>query len=309
MAAVSGMAVNTNLPNFTGELFRLMPADTPFKNLAAMNGLRREASTIFTWQTTDNATAAQPDVLEGADPVYEERDRAEISNVVQIFQYGVKIAWSKLGAILRVDPAAAPFLGNQPVTNELELQQSLKLDRCSEDMEVAFLNGTFQNPTDNATSRKTRGVVTAITTNTVAAGTTDLSKDHIDNLLRTMHGNRARFVRPILMGSALQVQRVNDIYAFAPQSREVGGVNIETIVTPFGSLGVVINRHMTTSVVGLFDMAFIKPVVMPIPGKGELFLKEVAATGASDNAQLYGEWGVQYGPERFHGKITGLTTS
>lgn len=309
MAAVSGLGTNYNLPNFVGELFRLQPADTPFKNLAAANGIRREATKTFTWQTTDNATPAQPSIVEGADPTYEERDRAEVSNVVQIFQYGVKIAYSKLGAIMQLGSTATPLIGDQPVTNEIELQQMLKLDRCAEDMEVSFLTGTFQNPANNATGRQTRGIVTATTTNAVAAGTTDMSKDLLDQLLRTMHSNRARFVRPVLFGTAIQVQRVNDAYAFAPQSRTVGGVDIRTIVTPFGELGVVIDRHLTASTVLVADMAFVKPVTMPIPDKGELFLEPLAKTGAAENSQLYGEWGIQYGPEIFHGKITGLTTS
>jgi hypothetical protein len=176
-------------------------------------------------------------------------------------------------------------------------------------MEVSFLTGTFDNPDDAATGRRTRGILTAITTNTVAAGTSDLSKDHIDELLREMHTSRSKFIRPTIMGTALQIQRVNEIYAFVDRSRTVGGANIRSIITPFAELDVVINRHVTAGVLGIFDMAFVKPVVMPIPGKGELFLEPLAKTGASDRSQLYGEWGIQYGPEQWHGKITGLTTS
>lgn len=309
MASVSGLGTTYNLPNFVGELFRLVPQDTPFKNLAAANGVRRVTSKSFTWQTTDNPNPAQPAIVEGADPTYAERDRAEVSNVVQIFQYGVKIAYSKLGAVGQLGASATPVLGDQPVQNEIELQQSLKLDACAEDMEVSFLNGAFQNPSDNMTGRKTRGVITAISTNAVAAGSTDMSKDLLDSLLRTMHASRAKFIRPVLFGTALQIQRVNDAYGFAPESRNVGGVDIRTIVTPFGEVGVVIDRHMTASVVAVLDMAFCKPVVMPIPAKGELFLEPLGKTGAAENSQLYGEWGIQYGPEIYHGKITGLTTS
>lgn len=316
MANVSGQLDTVNVVNFTGELFALNPQDTPLKNLAAANGIRRVQGKEFTWQTVDNAAATQPDIAEGLDPTFDGRSRSEVSNVVQIHQYGVEVAYSKLGNFnfvgsggATVATPAVGFLGNQPVTNEIEFQQALKLDRAAEDMEVSFLTGTFDNPNDTATGRRTRGVVTAMTTNTVAAGTTDISKDLIDELLRDMHGQRAPFMRPVLMGTALQVQRVNDIYGFQPESRTIGGVNIRTIVTPFGELGVVINRHITASVVAVIDVAFVKPVVMPIPGKGELFLEPVARTGAAEKSQLYGEWGVQYGPEQWHGKITGLTTS
>jgi hypothetical protein len=316
MANVSGQIDTVNLVNFVGELFNLTGRDAPLKTLAAANGVRRVQSKQFTWQTTDNATAAQPDIAEGQDPTFAGRDRAEVSNVVQIFQYGVEVAYSKLGNIgmlgsggETVATPAISVLGDQPVSNEIEFQQALKLDRCAEDMEESFLNGTFDNPDDTVTGRRTRGVSTAITTNSVSAGTSDLSRDHIDELLRDMHSNRARFVRPTIMGGAIQIQRVNEAYEFVPRDRTVGGANIRTIITPFGELDVVINRHVTSTELLILDLAVIKPVVMPIPGKGELFLEPVARTGAAEKSQLYGEWGVQYGPEQWHGKITALTTS
>lgn len=309
MADVSGQATTYNLTNFVGQLFFTNPADSPLKTLAVQNGIRRVTSKVFTWQTTSNASPAQPAIVEGADPTYVERDRAEVSNVVQIFQYGVETSYSKLAAIGQLDGSASPILGDQPVTNEQEFQEMLKLDKAAEDMEVSFLTGSYQNPSDNMTGRKTRGVLTAISTNEVAAGTIDLNKDLLDELLRTMHGNRARFIRPTIMGTAIQVQRVNEIYEFVPESRSVGGANIRTIVTPFGELDVVINRHHTATVLSVLDMAFIKPVVMPIPGKGELFLEPKAMTGAALKSMLYGEWGIQYGPEIYHGKISGLTSS
>lgn len=309
MAQVSGLATTYNLENFVGELFNLTGRDTPFKTLAAANGVRRVASKDFTWQTTDNPSASQPSITEGQDPTYTERDRSEVANTTQIFQYGVKVSYSKLGAIAQVGESATPVLGDQPVGDEIEFQQALKLDRCAEDMEVSFLNGTYQRPTDNNTGRQTRGVSTAISTNTVAAGSSDLARDHIDELLRTMHGNRARFMRPTIFGTALQVQRVNEAYEFVPRDRTVGGANIRSIVTPFGELDVVINRHVTSSELLILDLAVCKPVVMPIGNKGELFLEPLAKTGAAENSQLYGEWGIQYGPEQWHGKITGLSTS
>ena len=319
MAAVSGQATTYNLENFTGELFNLQPADTPFKNLAVQNGVRRENTLDFTWQTTDNTTPAQPSVLEGADPSYEERDRAEVSNVTQIFQYGVEVSYSKLAATGQLGDSAftgqsdaTAILGRQPVTNELEFQQMLKLDRCAEDMEVSFLSGTYARPATNASARGTRGIITAITTNTVAAGSTALSKAHFNELFREMAASRARFVRPIIFANAFNIERISEIYGFAPESRTVGGVAIEQIIHPLvpgGRIGVVYNRHITASTVLVADMAWVKPVVTVIPGKGELFLEPLAKTGAAEKSQLYGEWGLQYGPERYHGTITGTTTS
>src|SRR5690606_32099545 len=176
---VSGRALTYNLPNFVGELFNLTPADTPFKNLAARNGVRRVASKVFSWQTVDNPTPAQPEIVEGADPVYEERTRVEVHNVTQIFQYGVDISYTNLATYQQVAYGAVRGRGPPQVTNELEFRPTLKLDRCSEDMEVSFLTGTFQTPADNTAGRKTRGILTAVTSNEVDASGDTLGKEHI----------------------------------------------------------------------------------------------------------------------------------
>jgi hypothetical protein len=47
----------------------------------------------------------------------------------------------------------------------------------------------------------------------------------------------------------------------------------------------------------------------PVPEKGVLFFEELSKTGASEKGQLFGMLGLDYGPEEYHGKITGLTTS
>jgi hypothetical protein len=40
-----------------------------------------------------------------------------------------------------------------------------------------------------------------------------------------------------------------------------------------------------------------------------LFSEPLAKTGSTDKSQIYGEFGLEYGPEIAHGKIAGLTTA
>jgi hypothetical protein len=63
---------------------------------------------------------------------------------------------------------------------------------------------------------------------------------------------------------------------------------------------------MPTDEIALFDMSVIYPCFLPIPGKGHFFTEPLAKTGAYDHVQLYGEIGVEYGPEQFHGKINSI---
>lgn len=84
-------------------------------------------------------------------------------------------------------------------------------------------------------------------------------------------------------------------------------MNVETIITDFGTFGIVLDRYMPTDALLLADMSVVAPCFMPIPGKGHFFTEPLAKTGAYDRVQLYGEVGLEYGPEQFHGKIVTIT--
>ncbi len=43
--------------------------------------------------------------------------------------------------------------------------------------------------------------------------------------------------------------------------------------------------------------------------EGNFFLEPLAKSGAADKYQIYGQAGLDYGAEWYHGKITGLGTS
>lgn len=314
MAAVANTGLTYNLPNFVGELFKVTPNDTPFlAMIGGVNGGRSVTSPLFSWQATDNNAAAQDVALEGSAPTYEERDRTEVFNVCQIIQYGFSVSYTKQAAtgLLGIPgtPPGSQSLGTQPVQDELGLQAMLKLERAARNVDFSFLNGSFVNPTTNASARSTRGIITAITTNSIDATTTALSKTHIDNLLRTMWTNGAPLRNPVIFVNGFQKQSLSGIYGYAPMDRNVGGINIKQVETDFGVFGIVLERQLPAGTLLVADLSVIRPVFLSIPGKGVLFVEPLAQTGAAWNYQLYGEVGLEYGPQQWHGKIINLTTS
>ncbi|MEU8196344.1 DUF5309 family protein [Microbispora amethystogenes] len=90
-------------------------------------------------------------------------------------------------------------------------------------------------------------------------------------------------------------------------SRMVAGVHVTTIETDFGQLNIMLNRHMPTSVLSVVSLEECAPRFLPIPGKGFLFVEELAKTGAAEKRQVYGEIGLEYGNERKHGKVLNVT--
>lgn len=89
-------------------------------------------------------------------------------------------------------------------------------------------------------------------------------------------------------------------------TRNVGGVDVNTIVTDFGTLNIVVERALPADAIYVASLEQIDPVFLNIPGKGVLFEEELAKTGAQDKTQIYGEIGLQYGNEKAHGVLRGL---
>lgn len=193
--SITGMGTTFNLPNYTGELFALTPADTPL--LSAIGGLTgggMTTSTEFEWESYDLRDPAQRTRVEGADaPTAESRVRGNVKNVVQIHQEAVSVSYTKQAAVGQVaSPQSAPYNhngGNNPVTSELDWQVTQALKQMALDVNWSFINGQHANPTTNATARQTRGLLAAITTNRIARGvTTTGATSATDTITATGHG-------------------------------------------------------------------------------------------------------------------------
>lgn len=397
MAGITGMGTTFNLPNYAGELFAITPDDTPL--LSAIGGLTgggQTTSTEFEWSTYDLRDPAQRTKVEGATaPTAEERARGNVRNVCQIHQEKVSVSYTKQAAVGQMATSqSAPFNGvngSNAVTNELDWQTTQALKSIALDVNFSFINGTYVNPTTNATARQTRGLLQAITTNRIARGTsvtgatsatdtitstghglvdgnkivftavgtatniisgrayfvdqidantfkvsttnggsaltlgtatgivftkpwsTPLSGDHVNDLLQLAYDNGGiseQFTGTLLCGS-IQKRAITKALAsqygqYQETSRNVGGVNVTTVVTDFGTLNVMMDRHMPQDTIAALSLEQLTPVFLNIPGKGVFFDEPLAKTGASDERQLYGEIGLKYGLERAHAVMTGL---
>lgn len=93
---------------------------------------------------------------------------------------------------------------------------------------------------------------------------------------------------------------------YQEQSRMVGGVRMRTLLTEFGDLNVMLNRHMPSGALAIVSLEQCAPRFLEVPGMGFLFVEELSKTGSASKDQVYGEIGLRYGNERTHGKIVGV---
>lgn len=320
MANTNAVATIWSCPNYTGELYLIGANQTPFLNMiGGLQGGAIRTAGDFQFplaQPWALEAAAQPAVTEtvsltAPDPWTYVRDQDV--NTVQIFHRAVTISYAKQSVTGQVTADATTKLvditGAQPVQNEKDFQISAHMRQIAVNTEYTFLNGAYQKATSAGVAAKCRGIITAATTNTVAAGAAALSKPLIDQLLRTMAANGAEFINPVILCNAFQKQKLSDIYGYAPQDRNVGGYNINQIETDFAVLGVAWAPHVPAATLLIADLSVCSPVFLPVPEKGVLFYEELSKTGAAEKGQIYGQLGLDYGPEEYHGTITGLATS
>lgn len=193
MAGITALGTSYNLPNYSGILYQLTPADTPF--FSAIGGLAggggQSSDYEFEWENFDLRAAGQNTVLEGQDaPTEQNRVRSNASNICQIHQETVGVSYTKQAATQRKSGLNNDQMN--PVTAELDWQTEQMLKQMVRDINWSFLNGVYQKPSDNTTARKTRGLLSAITTNVTdaAAGVTatGTAAASTDLITLTTHG-------------------------------------------------------------------------------------------------------------------------
>jgi len=312
MSNVSGTGTVWNLLNYLGTLFTASRARTPLLNiLGGLDGTKETSNFEFaTNQDYDLGTASQPAITETASltaPTATTYVREQDKNVTQIFQESVSLSYAKLSNRDRLSGISTTGK-DAVIASELDFQIMANMQKIARDVEFTFLQGVYQIATSAGVANKTRGMNAAAET-TIAAGSVDLSKPLIQQLLKEMFDAGSLFEIPVFIVNAFQKQALSEIYAYAPTDRNIGGVNIQMIETDFGEIGVMLNSFQLASTLLCADLAVVSAVSQPVPGKGHMFYEELAKTGAGEEGQLFGQIGLDHGPGWAHGTITGLTTS
>lgn len=236
MSGITGLGTNYNLPNYTGILYGLTPESTPlFSAIGGLSSGGQTTSTEFEWSTYDLRTASQPENVEGATaPTAQQRVRGNVTNVVQIHQEKVSVAYSKIAATGQKSGSNNDSMSN--VLNETDWQVVQMLKQMVRDVEYSFINGTYQKPGNNSTGRKTRGLVDAIETNVTAKATvtsTGLSAatDTITETATTLADNDKIVFTDVGDSTTLEVGRVYHVVSKSTNAFKVAATEGGSAIT------------------------------------------------------------------------------
>ena len=316
MAETSGMAQSFNALNYSGILFNKGNTLTPF--LSAISGRRKVTNHVefVTGQEYTTEGGEQPAISETASLTAPEPGfitREQKTNVTQIFQETVGVSYGKQANMGTLSGLNAAGQQANPIS-EMDFQISAKLIKIRQDIEYTFINGQYQKATSDSQPNKTRGMLTAITSNVKAMGNAPLTIWDVTDLMRTMAANGAPIDNLTLWCDSVTLMQINADAAkngltIVPAGRNYNGIAVDTLITPLGLVGIRLGAYLPAGTAGLFNMSVPAPVEQPTPGKGNFFLEPLAKVGAGDKYQIYGELGLDHGPEWYHGKFTGIATT
>ncbi len=238
--------------------------------------------------------------------------RSQNTNVTQIFMDSVAISYAKQS---NMGTLAGANIAGQTANpqNELDFQVANKMAKLGRSIEKTFMQGKYNKATADSEINKTRGIYEAITKNVVEAeGKTlniwllnqvvkkiadangDVSNLYVwtDNTgINQLHGDAVE------LGVPMGEFRANEY-----------GIRIRDLILPTATVHIAEGQFIEKGTALLLNFDVIRPIEQPVPGKGNFFLEPLAKTGAGEKYQLFGQIGLDYGNELFHGKITGLST-
>lgn len=144
--------------------------------------------------------------------------------------------------------------------------------------------------------------------------TTATSVDDINVFVQGIFDNGGLSGMPVFLVNSSQKLGITKAYASAygqahgliSSGERVGGVAVDKVVTDFGDFGIMLDRNMPQDSIAAVTLDQLRPVFLNTPGKGVFFEEALAKTGASDDVQIYGEIGLEFGSERNHGLLRGL---
>ena len=308
-------ATSFGVLNYSGMLFNKGNTRCPLSSIIGGRAKTTNHVEFVTGQEYTTGGGAQPSISETASltaPDATVVTRTQKTNVTQIFQESVGISYAKqsnMGTLSGLNVAGQQA---NPI-NELDFQVAAKMQKVNRDIEFTFIQGTYNKANSDATVNKTRGLVEAITTNVTAMSSKPLGLWDIADMVKKVYGANAPTDGLCLWCDAVTLFQVNadavqNGLTVVPAAREINGIALSSVVTPIGVVYLYLGECLPAGTALLLNLNVIAPVYQPVPGKGNFFLEPLAKVGAGEKYQLFGQIGLDHGPEWYHGKFTGIST-
>ena len=257
--------------------------------------------------------------------------RENFANVTQIFQRKIDMSYVKMATEAELAPhntglaLADEWLSlsgaQNNVPNEFDFQVAAQLKMMKNDIEYTILNGVYQAPKNSTTAAKTRGLIAATESNVVSADGKELTLAMLRDVAQKLaDASPYGIAGTVAVCNPADFRQVGNLVIRTGGSgytaHNLVGLGIDDprhstgsviVNTEWGPVKFMSHRHCPQGTIEFANMGVCKNRVTPTPGKGNFFYEELAKTGAGTQGQIFGMWGLDYGPEWYHAKLTGLS--
>ena len=307
-------AMSGNTPNFSGMLFNKGNTKTPFSTMIGAHRKFTNHTEFVTGQEYETAEGSQPNISEAESltaPDASVLKREQKTNVTQIFQESVGISYGKMSNMGTLSGINVAGQQANPVSEE-DFQIAAKMAKIGQDIEYTFLNGKYQKSTGDNVPNKSRGLLTAIKSNIVDADGKMLSFMLLCEAMKCIDDSNGDTTNLVVgLDSTGRLQLNADAAAngltIVSAGRNINGIAVDQVLTPLGTVYLKTLKYLPTGTVALFDPSIMAPVEQIVPKKGNFFLEELAKVGAGTKKQIFGQIGLDHGPEWYSAKITNLS--
>lgn len=237
--------------DLSDEIKLVSPTDTPLTTMLMGRGAVVPATDItVTWREKQLDTTRGTLIKEGADAgTVVVSSRSSISNLCQITEKVTQVS------------GTARALHPKGVGDTFDAEVSDRLIELKRDMEWYFLNGTKTVESDTA-ARQMNGLVNLVNSNNVISTAGALTEDHFLDAFQKMwdHGAQGEYFAFV---NATQKRAINALAKAGSNVRWVlengsvtneWGVGISKIVSDFGTINLVLDRHVGTKTILALDL-------------------------------------------------------
>ena len=307
-------AMSGNTPNFSGMLFNKGNTKTPFSTMIGAHRKFTNHTEFVTGQEYETAEGSQPNISEAESltaPDASVVKREQKTNVTQIFQESVGISYGKMSNMGTLSGINVAGQQANPISEE-DFQIAAKMAKIGQDIEYTFLNGKYQKSTGDNVPNKSRGLLNAIESNIVDADGKMLSFMLLCEAMKCIDDSNGDTTNLVVgLDSTGRLQLNADAAAngltIVSAGRDINGIAVDQVLTPLGTVYLKTLKYLPTGTVALFDPSIMAPVEQIVPKKGNFFLEELAKVGAGTKKQIFGQIGLDHGPEWYSAKITNLS--
>lgn len=282
---------NAELVNLSKEIAVVGVDYTPLTSLLLAKGkVEKATSTIYTWRERSLVHDEDISAVEGEDTtVFVESGRRELNNVLEIFKKGVSVSGTAIAM----------------QSNQLNAEVSDRLLELKINLEKKLINGIRSDGSTAPFKRQMSGLIEFADPANAVNVTGAVTEDDVKQAMRNLWNQDLAEGTYYALTNADIKEQIDNIYKdrYSYQHKTTNfGLVVDSIETNYGTLNLILSKHVPADKMILFNDAYINLVYLREPA-----FEPLAKTGDSVKGQVIAEATLKVGSPKAVAVVTVAT--